>query len=95
MLINQGLGEKLNCSTLIKIVLAAITKIQIHLHVGAFLRKDNVVWVALTGSSWGLLGNAIAPRSASSAAFSWHRLQGGVGGVKNQPPEASFPHQRG
>lgn len=37
MLINQRLGEKLSCSTLIKYVLAAITKI--HLHFRAFLRK--------------------------------------------------------
>lgn len=37
MLVNRGLGEKLNCSALIKPVLAALT--EMHLHFGAFLKK--------------------------------------------------------
>lgn len=68
MLINQGLEEKLNCSTLIKLVLTALTKK--HLHFGAFLKKIMHLGGIKQSHVWVLLGNILICKVARRVTFS-------------------------
>lgn len=81
MFINQGLGEKLCCSTLIKPVLAALTKI--HLHSGAFLKKIMHLCCIIQSHVWVLPGNILISKIARKARLSWYKVWDEAFGVKS------------
>lgn len=81
MLINQGLGEKFNCSTLIKPVLDALTKI--HFHFGAFLKKIMHLGCIKQSHVWVLLGNILICKIARKATLGSYKVWDEVFGLKS------------